>query len=184
MRLMLVLPAMGLFALAATGCGGNQTPETATRASEAGGPPLAANVVRVAPGMLSEVAATTELPRAGTMQAPLAHEFTVYFPFNKSTLSPEARSVIAEAVSTAKQGQMTHINVIGHTDTVGSEQYNQGLSDRRADAVRKALLAEGVADDRIATKGVGKSDLAVPTAEGVKEPRNRRVVIMEGGPGA
>ncbi|HWI29222.1 MAG TPA: OmpA family protein [Stellaceae bacterium] len=176
MRLMLVLPAMGLFALAATGCGGNPTPATA----EAGGPPVAANVVRVAAGSLSEVPATTE--GAGSTQPP-AREFTVYFPFNKSTLSPEAHSVIAEAASTAKQGQMTHIVVTGHTDTVGSEQYNQSLSDRRADAVRKAILAEGVADDSIAAKGVGKSDLAVPTADGVKEPRNRRVVITEGGPG-
>lgn len=179
MRLMLVLPAMGLLALAATGCGGNQQPTTTAQTPETA--TASANVVRVGPGFLSEVAATTE--GAGTTQPP-AREFTVYFPFNKSTLSPEARSVLAEAVSTAKQGQMTHINVTGHTDTVGSEQYNQDLSDRRADAVRKALLAEGVADDRIATKGVGKSDLAVPTADGVKEPRNRRVVIMEGGPGA
>lgn len=180
MRLMLVLPAMGLFALAAAGCGGNQQPATTAQAPETATP--SANVVRVGPGFLSEAAATTE--GAGTTQPPAAREFTVYFPFNKSTLSPEGRSVIAEAVSTAKQGQMTHIAVTGHTDTVGSEQYNQNLSDRRADAVRKALLAEGVADESIATKGVGKSDLAVPTADGVKEPRNRRVVIMEGGPGA
>ena len=181
MRLMLVLPAMGLFALAATGCGGNQPNQPVSgQARDAGRPLVAANVERGGAGWLSEVVAEG----AGTTQPPAAREFTVYFPFNKSTLSPEARSVIAEAVSTAKQGPMTHIAVTGHTDTVGSEQYNQGLSDRRADAVRKALLAEGVAADSIAAKGVGKSDLAVPTAEGVKEPRNRRVVIMEGGPGA
>jgi outer membrane protein OmpA-like peptidoglycan-associated protein len=183
MRLKLILPAMGLFALAATGCGGNQPnqPMTGQTSENAGGPLVASNIVRVGPGWTSEAAAPP--PGAGSTQPP-QREFTVYFPFNKATLTPEARSVIAEAVSTAKQGPMTHVDVTGHTDTVGSEQYNQGLSDRRADAVRKALLAEGVAQDSIAAKGVGKSDLAVPTADGVKEPRNRRVVIMEGGPGA
>jgi outer membrane protein OmpA-like peptidoglycan-associated protein len=189
MRLMLILPAMGLFALAAAGCGSNQlnqpmtgqTPETVTPTSpkygDVGGPLVPANYPpRASSG-------TTQPPQQAAAPPP-QREFTVYFPFNQSTLTPEARSIIADAVSTAKQGPMTHIDITGHTDTVGSEPYNQNLSDRRADAVRQALIADGVPQDSIAAKGVGKSDLAVPTADGVKEPRNRRVVIMEGGPGA
>jgi OmpA-OmpF porin, OOP family len=69
-------------------------------------------------------------------------------------------------------------------DTVGTAKYNQRLSIRRADAVRKELIAEGVSADEFTASGIGKSDPAVPTGQGVNEPRNRRVVITKGGPGA
>lgn len=67
----------------------------------------------------------------------------------------------------------------GHTDTVGGVAYNQRLSERRARAVEDALVADGVPKDTIAARGVGKTDLMVPTADGVREPKNRRVEIVE-----
>ena len=113
-----------------------------------------------------------------------AREFTVYFDFNKSTLTSSGHDVIKQAATAAQQGSVAHISVTGHTDTVGSADFNQRLSERRADTVRKALIAAGVPANEITARGVGKTELAVPTADGVKEPRNRRAVIAEGGPGA
>jgi outer membrane protein OmpA-like peptidoglycan-associated protein len=179
MRLSLTLPTIGLVALAIAGCGNqltqpmtSQTPETVTPTSpkygEAGGPLVPANN----PNAFAK-SGTTEAP------TPAAREFTVYFATNKATLSPDARSVIEQAAATAKQEPMTRIEVTGHTDTVGASPYNQGLSERRAEAVRQELIAAGVPADQIAASGAGKSQLAVPTAEGVNEPRNRRVAIME-----
>ena len=110
------------------------------------------------------------------------HDFTVYFDFNKATLSTEAHTVIQQAAASAKQAPMTHVTVTGHTDTAGSAD-TIGVSPNAA-PTRCARLAEGLPANEIVAKGVGKSELAVPTADGVKEPRNRRAVITEGGPGA
>jgi outer membrane protein OmpA-like peptidoglycan-associated protein len=113
---------------------------------------------------------------------PQQRNLTVYFDFNKTTLTPEARSIIQQAAA-AKEVPVTHISVVGHTDTVGSAEYNQRLSEQRAQVVRAELIKDGVPADSIMALGVGKTELAVPTAEGVKEPRNRRSVIIEGAPG-
>ena len=113
---------------------------------------------------------------------PPTREFTVYFDFNSVTLTAEARAVVQQAAAAARSAPLTHITVTGHTDTVGSAEYNQRLSERRAVVVRDELIKDGVPADEIAARGVGKNELALPTADGVKEPRNRRSVIVEGGP--
>lgn len=112
------------------------------------------------------------------------HNFVVYFATNSSTLSPAARDVVQQSAAAAKQVPGVRIFVTGHTDTVGTSQYNQRLSERRAAAVRAELINQGIPANQIDATGVGKSDLAVPTAQGVNEPRNRRVVITQRGPGA
>jgi outer membrane protein OmpA-like peptidoglycan-associated protein len=134
------------------------------------------------PGNYPPAAGTTAAVPAAA--APAAREFTVYFEFAKASLTSDARSIIQQAADAAKQGTATHITVVGHTDTVGSAEYNQRLSERRAAAVSKALTAQGVPAGAISASGVGKTELAVPTADGVKEPRNRRAVITVGAPGA
>ena len=68
----------------------------------------------------------------------------------------------------------------GHADRSGSSQYNVGLSQRRADAVRSYMTARGVADTRISTEAFGESQPRVPTADGVRELQNRRVEITYG----
>jgi outer membrane protein OmpA-like peptidoglycan-associated protein len=115
---------------------------------------------------------------------PPTREFTVYFDFNKATLTPEGRSIVQQAAAGAREAPVTHITVTGHTDTVGSAEFNQRLSERRAAAVRDELIKSGVPANEIVARGVGKTELAVPTANGVKEPRNRRAVIIEGEPGS
>jgi len=105
--------------------------------------------------------------------------FQVFFDFNKSDITAAAAKVIKAAADTAKSGQLVHIAVTGHTDTVGSAAYNQGLSERRAAAVKKQLVADGLSAGEIITLGVGKAGLLVPTADGVREAQNRRAEIVE-----
>jgi outer membrane protein OmpA-like peptidoglycan-associated protein len=104
--------------------------------------------------------------------------FQVFFDFNKADITSAAAHVIQQASDSVKAGHMTQINVTGHTDTVGSAKYNQALSEHRAAAVKQQLIADGVSGTEIATSGVGKSGLLVPTADGVREPQNRRAEIV------
>jgi outer membrane protein OmpA-like peptidoglycan-associated protein len=67
---------------------------------------------------------------------------------------------------------------VGHTDTVGSDQVNDALGQQRADTVRAALMRLGIPGDDIHAISRGKRSLSVPTADGVAEPRNRRVEII------
>jgi len=120
-------------------------------------------------------------PPPPVAQAPEAQRaFQVFFDFNKSDLTGAARQVIKAAATTAQTGHFVHLVVTGHTDTVGSAQYNQGLSDRRAAAVKSELVADGLPDGEITTLGVGKTGLLVPTADGVREAQNRRATIELG----
>jgi outer membrane protein OmpA-like peptidoglycan-associated protein len=102
--------------------------------------------------------------------------FVVYFPFDRSTLTPDAQAVVQQAAQAAQQGPAS-ITVVGHTDTSGSVAYNLRLSERRAKAVADALVGLGVAQSSVDVSWVGKTDLAVPTPDGVKEPLNRRATI-------
>ena len=110
--------------------------------------------------------------------APVPQNFTVFFDFNKSTLTPEAKRIIASASDEFKKGHFVSIDVTGHTDTVGTAAYNQKLSDRRAMAVKEELQKLGVSPDSIKEAGVGKNGLMVPTADGVREAQNRRAEIV------
>jgi outer membrane protein OmpA-like peptidoglycan-associated protein len=110
-------------------------------------------------------------------------QFQVFFDFDKSNITSAAANVIQQAAMTIRQGNIARITVTGHTDTVGSVKYNQALSERRAAAVKRQLVTDGVASDEITTIGVGKSGLLVPTADGVREPQNRRAVIELNGAG-
>lgn len=110
--------------------------------------------------------------------APAPQTFTVYFGFNKSTLTPAARRIIGEAAAYAKQHGAAAIKLDGYTDLAGTAKYNLALSKRRAEVVRHMLLRQGIAASRITVKAYGKSNPAVPTPEGAREPRNRRAVIV------
>jgi OOP family OmpA-OmpF porin len=115
---------------------------------------------------------------------PVAREYTVYFDFNRADITPDARPIIQRAASDAKAGNVTRIQVTGHTDRAGPDSYNQRLSERRAAAVKAELVRDGVPADEIVTVGMGEREPAVPTPDGVREPRNRRVVIALQGPGS
>lgn len=100
--------------------------------------------------------------------------FTVYFDYDKSNLTAQAGDLIREAAARALENDIETVVVQGNTDTSGSSAYNQALSERRARVVRDALVANGVPADRIRVEAYGENNLAKPTADGVREPLNRR----------
>ncbi|MBP6014456.1 MAG: OmpA family protein [Alphaproteobacteria bacterium] len=104
-------------------------------------------------------------------------EYIVFFGHNKSNLTPEAMDVIKQAAAAAKEYGSSTITVVGHADRSGSPKYNQALSTGRAGAVKGALVSEGISGGSISTSAKGESDPMVPTADGVREPQNRRVHI-------
>jgi outer membrane protein OmpA-like peptidoglycan-associated protein len=106
-----------------------------------------------------------------------ATDFTVYFDFDSWTLTAEDLKVITDVINSARSGGQTHIAIVGHTDTSGSAEYNQRLSVHRANVVVEALVDLGARRAAIKASGVGENDLAVQTADGVKEAKNRRSVI-------
>jgi len=108
-----------------------------------------------------------------------ARVFTVYFDWNRSAVGPQAMAVLQQAAAAYRAGGAVAVHVTGHADTSGSVRYNQRLSDRRARHVADALVHMGVPAQMVAFGGVGENDLAVPTPDGVREPRNRRVTVVE-----
>jgi len=116
-------------------------------------------------------------PPAPPAPPPPQKTFTVFFDFNRATLSTGARAVIAEAVSTATSHGLVHAQITGHTDTVGSDSYNGGLSLRRANTVRDAMISDGMDGEQISILGSGFHQPLVPTEPGAREPQNRRAMI-------
>jgi len=114
---------------------------------------------------------------AASPAAAMAQTFVVYFNFNKSDLTADGQKVVDNAVAYYKKTGALKVAVAGYTDTSGTAAYNMGLSHRRADTVRAALIKGGVPAAKISTAWYGKTNLAVPTPDGVKEPRNRRATI-------
>ena len=109
--------------------------------------------------------------------APEPREFLVFFRFNNATLTAAALATVQQAATAATQLGTANIRIVGHADRAGSPAYNKALSLRRAQAVRKVMVREGVMASAIMLRGVGESEPLVPTADGVREPQNRRVQI-------
>jgi outer membrane protein OmpA-like peptidoglycan-associated protein len=108
--------------------------------------------------------------------APQKQVFIVFFEFDKSALTPDGRRVVDAAAAAFKSGKSS-VAVAGYTDLAGTQQYNLALSRRRAETVRAALIRDGVPASAIDTSWHGKENPRVPTADGVREPQNRRVEI-------
>jgi outer membrane protein OmpA-like peptidoglycan-associated protein len=104
--------------------------------------------------------------------------FLVFFDWDKATITPEGMQIVQQAANAFHAGAPVTIQVTGYTDTSGSPGYNQRLSERRANNVASALVGLGVPRQAMVVAGRGENDLRVPTAQGVREPQNRRVEIV------
>ena len=126
-------------------------------------------------------AAPAPAPMPVAPPAPVAvcprSDFVVYFEWDRDDLNAQALDVIDNAVTRARECNMSAAAIVGHTDTSGSIAYNAALSERRAAVVRDALAARGVAVSMMTTEARGESDLAQATADGVREPLNRRTAV-------
>jgi hypothetical protein len=112
---------------------------------------------------------------------PAPQSFMVFFDWDSAKLNTQASNVISQAATAYKSKGGARITATGHTDTSGSEQYNMALSLRRANAVKDALVKEGVPATAIAVVGRGEQGLLVQTGPNVREPQNRRVEIAIAG---
>ena len=109
---------------------------------------------------------------------PITRSFLVFFDWDKSDITTEARQVISQAAANTRKAALTRITLTGHADRSGAERYNMALSLRRANAVKREMMRNGVAAKDIAIFGRGETQPLVPTPDGVREPQNRRVEIV------
>jgi len=117
---------------------------------------------------------------AAVPQAPMApvNSYMVFFDWDRSNLSQQALATIQQAANSFKSKGSARIVATGHADRSGPENYNMALSLRRANAVKDALVRDGVPATAISVVGKGETQPLVPTADGVREPQNRRVEIV------
>ena len=111
------------------------------------------------------------------MRPPLPQRYTVYFELGGTTLTAASQQVMTEAMAAALARSGSDIVVTGHTDTKGNGEQNDQLSRRRAQEVAQLFIERQFPANRIEAVGRGERELAVPTADEVDEPRNRRVTI-------
>ena len=128
-----------------------------------------------APAPAPAPVSTAPVPAPAQPAPAAAH--TVYFDFDSWTLKAEQLKVLDDVIATARSGGQANINIVGHTDTSGSSEYNQRLSVRRANVVVEALVQMGARRAALHASGVGETDLAVQTEDNVREAQNRRTVI-------
>ena len=105
-------------------------------------------------------------------------QFTLFFIEGKDEFTDDSKRIVDSVFAEIAKRPVADVIVIGHTDTVGTDAANDLLSRQRADVVRATFAARGLAADKVVAIGRGKRELAVPTGDGVAEPRNRRVEIL------
>jgi outer membrane protein OmpA-like peptidoglycan-associated protein len=111
--------------------------------------------------------------------------YLAFFAWDRADVTPVTLQMIDEVLSAYQQFRPTRIVVAGHADRSGPEWYNLDLSERRARAVAAVLVEKGIPAELLEVQWFGESRPRVPTADGVREPENRRVEItFEPGPGA
>ena len=116
--------------------------------------------------------------RALAAQPMRAETFLLYFVEGKDEFTDESKRLVDKVLAEVARRPVPDVLVVGHTDTVGTDQVNDALGMRRAETVRAALIALGVPASDVQAISRGKRAPAVPTGDGVAEPRNRRVEII------
>lgn len=152
----------------------NWTPATAAPGCDGAIVPAAAPAAAPAP------AAAAPAPAAAapaTVATKVTYAADAFFDFDKSVLKPEGKAKLDDLVGKIKDINLEVIIAVGHTDSVGSDAYNQKLSVRRSEAVKAYLVSKGIEKNRVYTEGKGKKQPVADnkTAEG--RAKNRRVEI-------
>jgi outer membrane protein OmpA-like peptidoglycan-associated protein len=130
------------------------------------------------------VTACGESPQTMSLQnpppapSPPTKSWMVFFDTNSTTLSQQGSTTVIEAANVAKSTPNARVAITGYTDTDGAPAYNQQLSIRRADAVKTALVRNGIAPQAITVSGAGEGGLLIETPDQTKNEKNRRVQIV------
>jgi len=121
---------------------------------------------------------TTTFGDALAVEPPPVQTFTLYFKTGSTVMTTNSRKLFAAIVSAVERRAAISVRISGHTDTTGSHRLNNTLALERAKRVRALLLQQGVKPELVFMTSHGKRNLAIPTPDGVPEPRNRRAVII------
>jgi OOP family OmpA-OmpF porin len=113
----------------------------------------------------------------GTMMANQDAMYLVFFDFDRHNINPGAASVLDAVAAEVARRNISAIEIVGHTDSSGSNSYNERLALRRANAVKEALAARGIPVNIMTVDGRGERELLVQTGDNVREPANRRAQI-------
>jgi OOP family OmpA-OmpF porin len=152
-------------ATAAPGCGPAPAPAPAPVVAPPPAPPAPAVAPRAAPAP----------------QAPAASKVTyaadAFFDFDKATLKPAGKAKLDDLVGKVKGINLEVIIAVGHTDSVGSDVYNQKLSVKRAESVKAYLVSKGIEKNRIYTEGKGEKQPVADNKTNEGRGKNRRVEI-------
>jgi outer membrane protein OmpA-like peptidoglycan-associated protein len=132
-----------------------------------------------------KIAAATSSPEqiqqifgsAIAVQPILPSHFRLYFKNDTDVLTTESEQQYRNVFDNIKRRPVYQVEVVGHTDTLGDQAYNQRLSLKRATAIREQLVRDGLNPQSISIAGRGQLDPIVPTADQTAEPRNRTVEI-------
>jgi outer membrane protein OmpA-like peptidoglycan-associated protein len=108
---------------------------------------------------------------------PAPRRFTLFFRFESDELTDQSQALIPQILGAVREHAVQDVVVVGHTDTMGTQQANYGLGLKRAMMIRNLLVAAGLDGSTIEATSVGELDLLVTTPDETPEPRNRRVDI-------
>jgi OOP family OmpA-OmpF porin len=151
-------------ATAAPGCDGAIVPAKAAPAPAPA--PAAAPARPAAPAAVAPPAATK-----------VTYAADAFFDFDKSVLKPEGKAKLDDLVGKIKGINLEVIIAVGHTDSVGSDSYNQKLSVRRSEAVKAYLVSKGIEKNRVYTEGKGEKQPVADNKTREGRAKNRRVEI-------
>ena len=153
----------------------NWTPATAAPGCDGAIVPAAAAVAPVVPPVA--VVPAPVVPVAPPAATKITYAADAFFDFDKSVIKPEGKAKLDDLISKIQGINLEVIIAVGHTDSVGSDTYNQKLSVRRSEAVKAYLVSKGIEKNRVYTEGKGEKQPVADnkTAEG--RAKNRRVEI-------
>lgn len=153
--------------------GGKQLLEAPNAMTTVSGTDAPSSVTTASPEFItarfSEVLAVEPLP---------AEKFIIYFNSNTSEVTSDSRATISKILDTIKQRKAISIKISGHTDATGSAQLNEKLSCSRARSIKELLIRQGADAAIMEVSSHGKGNQLIPTADGIAEPRNRRVEVI------
>ena len=156
----------------------NWTPATAAPGCDGAIVPVAAPAPAVAPAPApAPIAAPAVVPVAPPAATKVTYAADAFFDFDKSVIKPAGKEKLDDLIGKIKDINLEVIIAVGHTDSVGSDSYNQKLSVRRSEAVKAYLVSKGIEKNRVYTEGKGEKQPVADnkTAEG--RAKNRRVEI-------
>jgi OOP family OmpA-OmpF porin len=128
--------------------------------------PAPAPVAKAAPAVVPAVAATK-----------VTYAADAFFDFDKSALKPEGRAKLDDLIGKIKGINLEVIIAVGHTDSVGSNAYNQKLSVKRSESVKAYLVSKGIEKNRVYTEGKGETQPVADNKTSEGRAKNRRVEI-------